>query len=772
MAKRRSAPRRAAPRASGRAGTRVTLRTPAGARLRLAFRGDAFHRLTVPWNTWLVSTRLRNDIPKSERRKQARGVLGKVALAGGVSKQQLGAFLRQATKAGVVQVETEWEGFTASETDRFFPWEETLALACRDGADDRPARRLIVVRWLACPPRKRPEATGPAAILVTTDAAESPFGTDSEDKVVRRPLASDASGQPLPLRRVDSPEAIRRALRPPEGKPAAVVHWMLRAVDKGIVFDAVDRALVLEEPPPPGAHPPRPLADDRTVAEAIATHRPALVALSSCYTGRRLAPFTVAAGADLAIGFHQEVDDASLPAFFASFYEAWRGGSAPIESLRGAIDFNRDQPDHEGLGAVTLWSARDLLAPSEPPPAMPDALSPAARTAVPGPPEGLVFDCEPEPALNYSILHCSRGGLFRRFVVTALDRPPTDPLEVVASLDTGTGPPSECRFSIPAPARANSRIDLASLVALPLGGQLLRERRETLKGAVTVTVGSAGRTLLERTWSIDLLPCDEWRDDHSGNLFLPSFVLPRDPAVRTVIGRSLGFLRAIIDHPRGSFTGYPSTRRTGIESEFRPQVQAIWHALVDAFHIDYTAPPPAYVQSAQRLRTPEEVLRGHRGTCIELSLLLASCWEHIGFHPVLFLTPGHAFCGLWVSAEARERFFTSLADPMLTKGIRNPNGALGGTVVNRSSAMPWMLTEPIQHEAILEAVSAGSLLPVEATSMAFKAGLGEAMQYAKETLRNAIHGVDEKSLDAMLDVHTARERGITPLPILTDGPVA
>ena len=772
MAKKRTGKRRAASAASRRSGRQVRLRTPAGAHLRLALQGDAFHRLTVPWNTWLVSTRLRNDIPKSERRQRARRVLEEVARAGGASQRRLDAFLREATKAGVVQVETAWEGFSGSETDRLFPWEETLALACRDGADDRPARRLVVVRWLACPPRKTPEAEGPAAILVTTDAAESPFGTDSESKVVRRPLATAANGQPLPLVRVDSPAAIRRALRPREGKAPAVVHWMLRAVDKGIVFDAGDRALVFGGALPPGARAPRALASDRTVAEAIADHRPALVALSSCYTGRRLAPLAVAAGADLAIGFHQEVDDASLPAFFASFYGAWHGGSSPIESLRGAIDFNRDQPDHEGLGAVTLWSSRDLFAPSETPPAPREAISPAVKHAVPLPPEGLVFDCEPEPALNYSILHCSRGGLFRRFVVTALDRPPTDPLEVVTRLDTGTGPPSECRFSVPAPARANARIDLASLVALPLGGQLLRERRETLKGTVTVTVGMAGRTLFQQTWSIDLLPCDEWRDDPSGNLFLPSFVLPRDPAVRTVIGRSLGFLRAINDEPRGSFTGYPSIPRTSIESRFKPQLQAIWHALVDSFQIDYTVPPPAYVQNAQRLRTPEEVLRGHRGTCIELSLLLASCWEHIGFHPVLFLTPGHAFCGLWVSAEARERFFASLADPMLTAGIRPPNGALGGTVVNRSSVTPWMLTEPIQHEAILKAVGDESLLPVEATYMAYKVGLGEAIDEATTKLRTAIDGTKEKRLDAMLDVRTARERGVTPLPIVTDGPVA
>ena len=767
MAKKRSAKRPAAPRASRRSGYRVTLRTPGGARLTLALHGNEFHHETVRWNIWLVSTRLRNDIPKLQRRKEARNVLEDVARAGGVSKRLLDGFRRQAAKEGVVQVETDWEGFTGPETDRLFPWEETLALACRETSDARPATRLVVVRWLKCSARRAPPATGPAKILVTVDAAESPFGTDAEYKVVRRPLATAQAGAaPLPLHVVDSPEAIRRSLRPRGEEPPAIVHWMLRSVDKGIVFDAGDRWLSFDAAPPPGVQLPGALASDRDVAEALAAHHPALVALSSCYTGRKLAPLTVAAGADLVIGFHQEVDDSSLPAFFASFYAALLGGSSPMKSLREAIDFNRDQPDHEGLGAITLWSARDLLAAAPPAPAPSQSLLPTTKTAVPPAHEGLVFDCEPEPALNYSILHCSRGGLFRRFVVTALDRPPSDPLDVIARLDTGTGSPSECRFSIPAPARANARIDLASLVALPLGGQLLRERRETLKGAVTVTVGSAGRTLFQQTWTINLLPCDEWQDDHYGRHFLPSFVLPRDPAVRRVIGRAQGFLRAIIDDPQGSFKGYP------FAAPADPQLKAIWYALVDGFRIDYIRSPPAYLKQAQRLRTPEEVLRGRRGNCIELALLLASCWEHINFHTVLFLTSGHAFCGLWVSADAREQFFASLRDPKVTDEIQGRHTPLGGTVVNRSAATPWMLTEPIQHDAILRAVENGSLLPVEATSMTGRKSLRQAIDCAKEKLRNAIHKVEDANLDAMLDVRTARELGVTPLPILTDSPVA
>lgn len=774
MARNRPAKRRAARPAARRPGSCVTLRTPGGAAVVLDFHRDALHRLTVPWNTWLVAARLQDEIPKTERRDRAGKLLADVARAGGISATILRTFLRRAATEGIVQVETDWTGHAGAETTRLFPWEETLALAARDDGGTRPRRRLVVVRWLRRTPRRPAPASGPAAILVTSDAGESPFGTDSEYRVVRRPLTATEVGAPPRLEVVDSPAAIRRCLRARGGEPPGVVHWMLRSVDRGIVFDAGDRALSLGEDPPPGARHPRDLPSDRHVAEAIAAHHPAVVALSSCYTGRRLAPLVVAAGADLAIGFHQEVADSSLPGFFASWYTAWRGGTEPIESLREAIAFNHDQPDHEDLGAITLWSARDLLdrsrsgaGRSRPLPVTP---TPGAEVAPSS--DGLVFDCEPEPALNYSVLHCSRGGIFRRFVVTALEAPPPTPLDVVVTLDTGNGAPSECRASTPAPDRRHARIDLAALVALPLGGASMRERRETLKGTVTVTVGSAGQTLFERTFPIDLLPCDEWHDDEYGSRFLPAFVLPRDPAVRTVIGRSQGFLRAIIDGACGSFTGYPETPPRPIESPFEAQLRAMWYALVDGFRLDYVVPPPTYFRRAQRLRTPEEVLRGNRGTCIELALLLASCWEHIGFHPVLFLTTGHAFCGVWNSAGARERFFAGLRDPLLTGGFPDRHGILGGTLVDRSAAAPWMLTEPVQHAAILRAVDDGFLVPVEASHMAYRSGLAEAIAAAKGKLHDAIGGIRDARLDAMLDVRTARERGVTPLPILTDGPVA
>ena len=772
MTGKRSGARRSTSASRGGAGHRVKLRTPCGASLTLRFRGSLLRRHCVPWNTWLVAGRLRNDVSKSERRALARTLLGEVMRAGGTTERQMDAFLRRALKAGVVQVESDWEGFSAPDTDRLFPWEETLALACRDTIGTATTRPLVVVRWLLRKPSTTPPATGPATIAVTRDAADAPFGTDSEYRVVRGPLArSGADGKVPELHTLASLHALRRCIRPPRQIPPRIVHWMLRSVDCGIVFDAHELAFSRGILPPPGSRRrgPRALATDRVVAEALAANHPAVVGLSSCYTGRRLAPLVIAAGADLAIGFHHEVDDSSLPAFFAEFYAKWLESGDPVVSLRAALTFNRDQPDHEGLGAVTLWSAHDLLAQ----PAVPQPAFSPERTAKADVPGGLIFDCEPEPALNYSILHCSRGGLFRRFVVTRVGNPPTDPpadpLDVVVRLDTGSGSVPECRFTTPAPVSANSRTDLAALVALPLGSHLLRQRRETLKGSVEVTVGAGGRTLLQRTWAIDLLPCDEWRDDSSGSHFLPSFVLPRDPAVREILSHAQGFLRAIHDCYCAGFLGYPSDRpRTG-EMGVDAQVQAIWASLVEHYRLDYITTPPSYRESSQRLRTPEEVLHARRGTCIELALLLASCLEHICIHPVLFLTRNHAFCGSWTTERARIGFFRSLHNHTPDTVTHQQTSSLGGTVATRTGSAPWMLTERFHIDRIEEAVRGGTLVPIDATEIAVRNSYAGAVGEGRKKLRSAI---GDRDFDAMLDVRTARERGVTPLPIITDGSVA
>jgi hypothetical protein len=57
----------------------------------------------------------------------------------------------------------------------------------------------------------------------------------------------------------------------------------------------------------------------------------------------------------------------------------------------------------------------------------------------------------------------------------------------------------------------------------------------------------------------------------------------------------------------------------------------------------YINPPPTFTEKSQRLRTPSDIVMGKRGTCIDLTLLLAACLEYAEIYPVLFLLKDHAF---------------------------------------------------------------------------------------------------------------------------------
>src|SRR6185503_1914918 len=59
---------------------------------------------------------------------------------------------------------------------------------------------------------------------------------------------------------------------------------------------------------------------------------------------------------------------------------------------------------------------------------------------------------------------------------------------------------------------------------------------------------------------------------------------------------------------------------------------------------------------SQRLRTPSMIVKDRSGTCIDLALLLAACFELVDIYPVLFLLKDHAFPGYWRQDGFQQKF--------------------------------------------------------------------------------------------------------------------
>lgn len=125
---------------------------------------------------------------------------------------------------------------------------------------------------------------------------------------------------------------------------------------------------------------------------------------------------------------------------------------------------------------------------------------------------------------------------------------------------------------------------------------------------------------------------------------LSSFVTPNHPELARIIARATEFL--------GQWTG--DTSMDGYQSQdpnrVLSQAAAIFTAIKEQ-GIAYVVPPASFERVGQRVRLCDMVLQQKLGTCLDLSLLYASCLEAVGLHPLLITTVGHIFTGVWLEEK-------------------------------------------------------------------------------------------------------------------------
>jgi hypothetical protein len=494
-------------------------------------------------------------------------------------------------------------------------------------------------------------------------------------------------------------------------------------------------------------------------------HPPQVVTMNLYHSGARIARELVRCGAQAALGFLDEINDEAAERFFQEFYTAW---CRPVEPLTITQAFVAawqalSSDNLYGTGIVIWMGRRQIeefrssfasLAPSAPtaPPA-PTAESdgdPKEILAIPIE-RVLQVDCSIPPEVNYSLLHNDRP-LLDKLTLTPLVRQPLRDITVRVELNVGA---QSYPYRYTRPELSKTQLALASEVKIPLTTNLQRSLRERVHSTVYVKVTCGGRTAYEETKRVTLIPVDEWLDDTNNNPWLPSFVLPRDPAVVKIIAVSRRYLIGIEDDPAAGFDGYQSTGDVGIDN----QVRAIWTALVNEFRLQYVNPPPTYSRWNQRLRTPSEILDTGSGTCIDLALLFASCLEYIDIHPVVVLLSGHAFVGYWRSERARSQ---------LVGVKRIPRHApVVGSRVARKAALPyvdpygWSLGK-LSYDEIVGFVTAGDLVLLEATMLTSASSFSDAVEEGRANMRS------RREFDSLLEILLARSArpSVTPLPIV------
>lgn len=747
-----------------------------------------FYPLAQEWR-YVIANRRR--ITRETRDTLSTEIFNKLRALTRLDADVLQGKVRMMARSGSVEVEIPYQDEGKGWAARVFPWESVIGLLTKPYREETSV--ITVVRHLAAAPDSA-AGSPPTSLMVVRSAPGEigrMFDLERECQMVTKLVG--LPGQPL-----NEPDRATLEARIKSAEPS-IVH--LAGLDP-LALESYDLAT-----PPPDQREGFVLRGDRDQFDCVgplalakiltaARTKPRLVAISTCFSASRMAALSAALGASYAIGFQDTITDADTLLFFSAFYRAWRAGWAVLPAFSEARAQLMKQASGRGAGGVVLWSRHSLLVPA-PQAAVARArmVAKAVKTKRAHPKDLKLYittgrDRSPDGpgpgfSLNYSLLHNNRSP-FQSFLVDKPVRGKLPPLRVEVALEVGSEL-CRCRFAEELPQEATS-VELAEKIRLPLVAGLLRQCTESLRTNLYIRVECGDHLLRESNERVSVLPADEWRDDGEDHRWLPSFVLPRDPAVLPVITAAQRYLYTLLDDCSAGFNGYQqlSADDANAADVVDPQVQAIWAALQHDVSLNYISPPPSYSSQSQRLRSPTQIFEGKAATCIDLALLFASCLELVGIYPVVFLITGHAFPGYWRSDRAwwRMRQFglkgvpTAAATSTPTEpsplerpavppgqgegwlfaGIRRLMG-IKQSNVRPAQREPWLFAGVDNLAELLCYVEAGSLVPFESTFVTAKRGFFEALEQGPSRLH-------PDTFDVMIDVQSARGENVTPLPLL------
>ncbi|MDC8014606.1 CHAT domain-containing protein [Tahibacter soli] len=688
--------------------------------------------------------------------------------------------LAQLAQSEFAQVVVPYHGTDDGWESRIMPWEFLLTSATRTLRNNRP---LIVCRQLEyAEPHGPPPAPGGTVLYVESQPGglRDAYSFTTERALTQAMLCGKAAAKAAGLvwRELKQPTRAELAAKIRQYQPQ-IVHLAgfdahqgyrlvdsdltdrqsARKIDDGYLVVSTDRSEPIEN------LTAQSLADALTAGGA----RPALVSLSFWNSSSEIAPALIGKGVGAVIGFQDWFRDDLTEQFFTDFYRSYR---ALKWNLRDAFCDavlklrSRGPAAATGTGAV-LWTAAPLIVDAGPQRRAavdvcvddaPDKLKAIDPADVPQDKinDYLQIDIEPLRELNYALMHNGRP-LFRKFKLVRVQPGRYAGINVHVELCCGQGS-FPWRRTVVVDA---DNVDLSGDIAASLIDTVLRTTREAVNTLVFVEITWGERVLKRDSFTVALPPADLWHDTDIDRWWLPSFVLPRDPAIAALIATAFNYVRVLRDDPAAGFDGYQSIdgARDNPCEDVDLQVLAIWSAIVYDWRLGYINPPPSYggKTPVQRLRTPSTMLRQRAGTCIDLALLLAACLEYVDIYPVVFLIRGHAFAGYWRSPEAHDRFVDARTQAAADMERDQFQQSTAVTVQSES----WVSGPPAYYE-IVSSVEANDLVLLEATALTSASGFWQAVDVGQRNLDDA------NAFELMIDIASARAALVRPLPILGD----
>lgn len=248
---------------------------------------------------------------------------------------------------------------------------------------------------------------------------------------------------------------------------------------------------------------------------------------------------------------------------------------------------------------------------------------------------------------------------------------------------------------------------------------------EAREGEIKIEVldpGNPERVLGFQNVPVHIQPYTHW--NAARPQFMPAFMQPNDP----LVGKVLKVAGEYAEKMGISMYGYQG----GDGENVLKQCECIYRALQDE-GLHYISSPASFENVGQKLRIPHLLLHAEskQGTCLDLSVLFASCLEAASLNPIIVVIPGHAFAGVW-----------------LRRGV-----GMESSIVFK---------EQMDDEAWADLKR--SVMPVECTTFTD----GRGIDFVTAT------AVGQKNIEEcryLIDVSTARDEGICPVYAFTDTPI-
>lgn len=239
---------------------------------------------------------------------------------------------------------------------------------------------------------------------------------------------------------------------------------------------------------------------------------------------------------------------------------------------------------------------------------------------------------------------------------------------------------------------------------------LLSQVEWSAHGRLTAAVVFNGKVVALESFQITVLEARQWVQcesvvdlppdykgppppvDMSSMALLAAFTQYQSPAIKDLVEAAQPFLNQI-----DAFVGYQADEPTIVDA----QVRAIAEAMRQK-GIAYHNPEPGWIYAkgaGQTIRTPEDVLIGREGTCLDTSVVLAAALERVDIRPLIFVIKGHAFLSYWrQEGGLPQSFFTDkgVVQHLLQSGLLGFVETTKLTQGNESLSLDQIQEEPLE----------------------------------------------------------------------------